>query len=449
MSLQVLSYSALKPDLIETVLIVNHPCIPSSRFDDEAIKYAVEPLEPTDVDFLRIAPLSGVPVGNLEFPFPDIDRERSDSEMVAGVICWMSGWSYAGESGLHSRNDGLFRIIDHLACLTYKLRDLHDNSTVVTTRTDVTMGYSGCALLLAEEKDSARIEEAIADLQRKFQWISYFHNLPFVFGIAITRTAFQILALERSGRVRAMFRTQLSNDTERWSCVIASINIARVLRYFITNEMFVPVMLDMNKWIDRERGKKVRIGMRFIEVEYADESAFQKLKTFYARTAERGVLHIERLYTAGPEQAVLDDTRRFRLVPVGLCRMPDNEEELTTAIQHVLKCVVELHSLGYCHCDIRWSNIVWTERGWYLIDCTFATSLDDIAQLRHMSATIKEQYVFDRSTPWSPRHDFFQIGLLISGSAYRNSSAFNSLRDYLCDHSNTEIDVGYFMDTWA
>ena len=409
------------------------------------IKYSVEPLDPTDLN-LRTPPQSGIPIGNLDYQFPGVDHRHCDIVMHNGVFSWMSGWSYEGESGLHSRNDGLFHIIDYCAGLTYKLRDRHDSSTIVTTRADVTMGFGGCALVLVEEKDVERVEEATSDLRLKFQWIPNFDMLPFVFGIAVTRIAFEVFAMGRS-TMHSLFRTTLGTDSDRWDCVVASVNIARVLRYFITNQMFVPVELNMDKWIAREQGKIVRIGMKFVEVRYAKQEVFGHLKDFYLLTSEHDVPHMERLYKSGPEQAIVDKTKTFRLVPVGLCRRPKSPEELRTAIQHIVQCVSALHALGFCHCDIRWSNIVWTESGWHLIDCTFATSLANSARLQHMSSTIKARYVFNGSAPWNQRYDFFQIGQLLSDSEFGSVPPFAALRDSLCDHDNDKIDAGYIIAT--
>ena len=103
----------------------------------------------------------------------------------------MIGWSLAGKAGLISRNDGLFRVIFSLGGLTYGMRDCYDNSTTARTRSDVTLGFDGCALVLAEEKDMENIDTAVEDLRRKFQWIDHFHRIPFVLGSPLTAVTFK------------------------------------------------------------------------------------------------------------------------------------------------------------------------------------------------------------------------------------------------------------------
>jgi hypothetical protein len=314
------------------------------------------------------------------------------------------------------------------------------------------MGFGGCALLLAEEKDNEPIEAGKSDLERKFQWIPHFHKLPFVFGIAINRIYFEVFAMAPTSELRTLFRSPLSTPEDKWDCVIASINIARVLRHFIASQSFIPVTLDLNTWVDRGHGKRIRIGMIFVEVCYSESNTFQRLSSFYTLTAERRIPNMERLYIGGVGVGLDTDNvatsgishrrRMIRLVPVGIARKPESVSELRTVLGQIIKCVAALHSLGYCHCDIRWSNIVWAKEEWYLIDCTFATSLGDIARLERMSATLKDRYVLDRAQPWSPRHDWFQIGQLIRDSQFGGSCPrMSSLCEYLCDRSLVTVEV--------
>ena len=240
------------------------------------------------------------------------------------------------------------------------------------------MGVDGCALLLAEEKDTERIDAAVDDLRRKFQWVAIFDRLPFVFGVAINRSHFQVLAMTSTG-IQSIFHTSTVTDADRWSCVVASVNIARVLRYFIGNSLFIPITLNMNMWMNRPNGKNIRIGMSYVEVTYNDPVEFDRLKTFYTSTSNV-VPHMERLEKPA--------TNKFCLIPVGVPRKPANEDELRSALVHLLECITALHTLGYCHCDIRWSNIVYADGGWYLIDCTFATLLSDTERLLILSSRI-------------------------------------------------------------
>lgn len=54
--------------------------------------------------------------------------------------------------------------------------------------------------------------------------------------------------------------------------------------------------------------------------------------------------------------------------PVGKLEFPTDQEDFKTAIQCVVQATITLHTLGYCHCDIRWPNIVKVDLQWMLID---------------------------------------------------------------------------------
>ena len=404
-----------------------------------AILYEIQPLDPTGNDFWTATVVTGIPVGNLALNFPELDHLHVDEVVRTGIAMWMSGWYCGGEAGLISRNDGLFRIVDHLGGLSYRVRDLHDASTVVRSRVDCTMGVGGCALLLAEEKDGESVAAAISDLRRKFRWISQFGRLPYLIGFAITRNELEIFAMKPSGAMQSLFSTSLCSDANKWKCVIVCINIARVLAFFIKEKMFSTLVLALDAWHDRGNGKRLRIGMQFVEVKYDDVEVFDTLSAFY-RATDR-IPHLERLHVGPDVQAIVQAKRMFRLGPVGLNVEPDSEAKVVAALGELLQCLVALHALGYCHCDIRWSNIVWTEsEGWFLIDCTLATSLTDTERLREMSSIIRSRYVFDSALPWSPRHDMFQLGRLLCDSEIGATPPFDQLRNYLCGEGDVDTD---------
>ncbi|KAG9306479.1 hypothetical protein G9A89_008415 [Geosiphon pyriformis] len=58
-----------------------------------------------------------------------------------------------------------------------------------------------------------------------------------------------------------------------------------------------------------------------------------------------------------------------KLAPVGCPVIPNNENELRSAIRDVLRILKRLHHMNVVHRDIRWSNIVRLVDGsWMLID---------------------------------------------------------------------------------
>jgi hypothetical protein len=207
----------------------------------------------------------------------------------------MIGIGGEGESGLIGRNDNLLLIIRRLAELDYFSRDLHDQSTELATRSDATIGKSNCALLLVEEKQVS-MSAAIADFKRKFQWIPYYHKMPFVFQFAITRSTLKIFQIDQGSYCTEIFTADLGTVSGKWACVIAAVNVARVLKYFINQDLFVAPELPIGVWHQRGLQKSIRLNLKFVEVKYNDALLFSELAVFYQRCAS--VPFLERLISS-------------------------------------------------------------------------------------------------------------------------------------------------------
>ena len=84
-------------------------------------------------------------------------------------------------------------------------------------------------------------------------------------------------------------------------------------------------------------------------------------------------------------------------------------------MRHVLICIRSLHKKAwYLHCDLRWPNIILVGSEWYVID--FTESIANNALLKDrlaVSSRIIEENNFDSALPWSMRHDYYQLGMLI------------------------------------
>lgn len=157
--------------------------------------------------------------------------------------------------------------------------------------------------------------------------------------------------------------------------------------------------------------------------------------------ATRDVPYKERLFVPDArnnEHSYDDQKKLFRLIPVGIQRQPDSVEEMRCCLICILTCLDALHRVGYVHCDIRWSNIIFHKENWYLVDCTSAQSLKDEEGLRkNIVKQIKSRYIFQSETEWTPRCDLYQVGLLIEDSNYRED--FDVHRDALMNAEVVDI----------
>ena len=106
-------------------------------------------------------------------------------------------------------------------------------------------------------------------------------------------------------------------------------------------------------WHERNN-KNIRLDVNFSEVEFKDLCDFERL--YYTATSR--VPHLEHIYIDPVLSPFNNEKKRIRLVPVGVERKPNSGSELITVIKHICECLFGLHQLGYCHCDVRWTNII-------------------------------------------------------------------------------------------
>jgi hypothetical protein len=176
------------------------------------IQYEVQPLQPIGDNYLRTADLIDLPVGDLPFTFPELDHTRHDQTVRTGIPLWMKEWCTC--KGLRARNDGLLNIIEHLSGVAYRATNLHDLSVVVKmNRTGDLPAYDGCPMVFVEEKEED--SDATRELYRKCGRVSTLGRLPFVFGMAFSRTQLEVFAIPPDGRMSSLFHAFLYDEADR------------------------------------------------------------------------------------------------------------------------------------------------------------------------------------------------------------------------------------------
>jgi hypothetical protein len=254
-------------------------------------------------------------------------------------------------------------------------------------------------LLLVEEKADGDIDGAVADILNKFGWIPNFRSLPFFVAIAICFTHVRVLALRRDGHTQVLFDGGCGTIEDRLLFLRPAFNIARVVKFFVVNSLFTPIVLCMNQWHTRQGGKKLRLNFRGAEVQCRDEVVYGNLIQFYDRCANANVPFLERKIDQSRENL------RIHLSPLGLAVLPSNMHEFCSAIECVIKAVHGMHSIGYFHTDIRWPNIVRVDNHWVVIDCYYVCHSGDHT-MRMQRAT--ERHRTDVAE-WGVRQDIDQI----------------------------------------
>ena len=147
-----------------------------------------------------------------------------------------------GENGIIGRDDSLLLIIRYLSGMDRWSRDKSETSTMGATRSDMTILYNNIPLVNVEEKENV-ISDAFHDLVEKFQWLPHNDELPFVFGIAMTKSAFQVYLMTADAAWKSsapIVNANISNFKDRAMCLLYAVNIARVLKFFIESGRIYP-----------------------------------------------------------------------------------------------------------------------------------------------------------------------------------------------------------------
>jgi hypothetical protein len=154
-----------------------------------------------------------------------------------------------------------------------------------------------------------------------------------------------------------------------------------------------------------------------------DQSRLDALKTFYSSTSE--VPNLEKLLRGtgrsppdGFRTGVVDGVRYvdIYLNPVGKNVSPSNPTELRTAMLCILRCIKELHNVGYFHTDIRWPNVVKYGDSWVLIDCYDFCAVDDTERLVNTKAVRSSGAA--AALEWCGMDDLMQVLRLATDDRY-------------------------------
>ena len=202
-------------------------------------------------------------------------------------------------------------------------------------------------------------------------------------------------------------------------------NVGRLINYWTQTFAYTPSALEYDTEYTHQVGfgnitKKINIGVSGGRVKYNNAAFYQRMKHLYEHM-EGQVPNVEFMHVHN------DDSFSFVLHPVGANRPPHTPRELVFALYHALSAVLALHDIGYIHTDIRWSNMVITmERTWSLIDFTrfcFKSGETTLRRQRVTSFRSHQDHAIRRCLmpygggEWTPRHDLYQVGRLITECA--------------------------------
>jgi hypothetical protein len=363
------------------------------------VVYTVQPLNPVSADQNWImTEIEAIPVGN-DYGLCTT-ASAIDPIIEVNVKCWLTSSLGDGEDTQHQRNDGLLKFIMALAGIPINCfsRNTAAGGTMTVNplqRPDFVAHVKGVGILIVEEKDGNDAQSAKDDIVNKFGWIPHIQNLPFFIGIAICASTIEILEISHQKVFRTLFFGACSSTDERLQCLVPAVNIARVLKYWITNNFIESMSLSMGKWHQRPCGKSIRIGFHGVDIIYSKREDYLRLKDFYNKC--NNIPYLERLVNS------YDKSRRMLLTPIGVNRQPASFDEFFHAVECICYAVNAIHRLGYYHTDIRWANIVHVpaNNSWVLIDCfdVIPRSNDKLCKQRIVERQIEGSRI------WNDKHD--------------------------------------------
>jgi len=306
------------------------------------------------------------------------------------------------EDGLHARDDALLQLISKVSGMNIE-RNCRSSSTVEGTRLDAWIGQPP-TVMVEEKADATALDQAMAEVHKKFTWILHYEKVDFVFAIAI---ADDLVKMEAVGRQRSAV-SDVFNLHQVEGCikaVQAAINIGRVCKHILINSLLHPVTIPFNTTISRQRCH-IHISHTEVTKTYFKDSmnttAQARLKDFYNETKD-----VEFLERATDFKVNKKGELQVKLQPVGLVRRPQSVREAKVAMRCIMTAMAGCSERGWMLNDVRWQNIIKLETGfWCVIDCEFA---------RRVGLPIPSKLAVkcDWAQKCSPSTDLYMVGRLL------------------------------------
>ena len=273
---------------------------------------------------------------------------------------------------------------------------LHQNQN----RPDFLFKYFGYLLFKGEEKAND-FEEAKEDLKK-----AQYFDFDLLACYAAAGSQFQLFFLLEKDK--SLFeispKLNLKVAQDRLKAVIFILNICRVLHY---------QTIKIDKYIKNEKNKKDRRTHSVIDYHLSTVKKRMNLDFWNLENcqyvwseliAKKNIDGIVKCYSADWVKGIFQiEIKKLEI------HFPIDDKELLRAIRHITNGLKYLHDNGYVHTDLRWSNVLFKQEKYYLIDFDKCLKINHVISnlLPHMPSYLK---IGDRYTI---QEDFFQLGFEI------------------------------------
>jgi hypothetical protein len=206
----------------------------------------------------------------------------------------------------------------------------------------------------------------------------------------------------RTNAYNIIRRYDIRSHKQRGECLVTSLNYFRLLRTMVP---VVPARANP-VWGYSRGNKNIVYGTNAVKKTLTGgETCPNELYTLLASgSVPRAV-------------QVIRKRRHLEISPVGWCISKEGYEvrtkqELRTAIAHVLEALVYLHSRGFVHRDVRWSNVIQLKSptpSFCLIDFELACQSGEPMTLQNYI----HSWVVDSGNPYCACHDVWLVSCMV------------------------------------
>ena len=209
--------------------------------------------------------------------------------------------------------------------------------------------------------------------------------------------------------------------SDRIKAVRFAVRLARLLvRY---KDLVAPHGVPYFSKRKRDVGGSIEICDKHVIKQYQSKQVCDSVKTVLEAVRKAGISNT--IYLS--EQNGAKNKKALLLEPVGVQRSPQDYNEMVKTVVVVLMTVIRLHRIDYCHCDLRWPNIIFdSHNNPILIDFEYA---------RHIGSPtpvgLKHRYVDKKciGSNWDIEADAFQVGKLIIENEHSTQDKKNLVHD--------------------
>ena len=280
---------------------------------------------------------------------------------------------------------------------------LHQNQN----RPDFLFKYHGYLLFKGEEKAND-FEEAKEDLKK-----AQYFDFDLLACYAAAGSQFQLFFLLEKDKSLFEISPKLNLNVaqDRLRAVIFILNICRVLHY---------QTIKIDNYVKNEKNKKYRRTHSVIDYHLSTVKKRLNLDFWNLENcqhvwseliAKKNIDGIVKCYSVEKKEYQIQ-IKTKKLEKLEKCLHLNNEEQLLRAIRHITNGLKYLHDNGYVHTDLRWSNVLFKQEKYYLIDFDKCLKINhEITRLLpHMPSYLKNKDVY------TIQEDFYQIGFEIIGN---------------------------------